>query len=107
MAKYNEKRISYELQDRLMNQFCEILSRLETSGMIRNFLKDLLNRQERLMFIRRLLIAELLEKGMAYREIREQLHCGNTTIAKVERWLSFGRGGYKKAVKEREKIRKS
>jgi len=98
MARFNEKIIPYATQDRLMNQFCEMLSKLKTSDQIRNFLKDLLNRQERLMLIRRLLIAELLERGMGYREIQKQLHCGCTTVARVERWLNFGRKGYKAAI---------
>lgn len=103
MARFNEKMIPYVTQDRLMSQFCEMLSRLKTSEHIRNFLKDLLNRQERLMLIRRLHIAELLEQGMNYRDIKKQLHCGCATIARVERWLSFGRGGYKKAIDLRRK----
>ena len=104
MARYNEKLISYATQDRLMNQFCEMLSKLKTSDQIRNFLKDLLNRQERLMLIRRLLIAELLEEKMKYSDIQKQLRCGSTTIARVERWLSFGRGGYKIAIRLRRRV---
>jgi len=99
MAKYNEKRIPYATQERLINVFCKILSKLSSAREIHDFLKDLLNRKERIMIIRRLLIAELLETGYTYEAIRKRLKCGNTTIAKVERWLSFGRGGYKKAIK--------
>jgi len=99
MSRYNEKRIPYATQERLMNLFCDMLTQLHTRKTIHDFLKDLLNRQERIMLIRRLMIAELLEKGYTYRDIRERMKCGNTTIAKVERWLSFGRGGYKAAIK--------
>lgn len=93
MARYNEKKIPYNTQERLMDTFCETLSRLKTKGAIRNFLKDLLNRKERVMLVRRLLIAEMLLEGYTYREIVERLHCGTPTIARVERWLHFGRGG--------------
>ncbi|MDP3244551.1 MAG: YerC/YecD family TrpR-related protein [bacterium] len=103
MARYNEKIIPYALQDRLMDTFCEALSRLKTKSAIRNFLKDLLNRQERLMLVRRLLIAEMLLEEKTYQEIIAQLHCGFSTVAKVERWLHFGRGGYKEAVEVRKK----
>jgi len=99
MARFSEKSIPYETQERLMNLFCDMLAKLHTRKTIHDFLKDLLNRQERIMLIRRLMIAELLERGYTYREIREQLHCGNSTIARVERWLRFGRGGYKAAIK--------
>jgi len=99
MARYNEKKIPYATQDRLMDLFCEALCQLKTKGAVRNFLKDLLNRQERMMLIRRLQIAELLEQGLTYTEIREQLGCGTATIARVQRWLNFGRGGYKEIIK--------
>lgn len=98
MAKYNEKQIPYKTQERLINLFCRMLSKMRKPNEFHDFLKDLLNRQERIMLIRRLLIAELLEAGFTYEAIRHKMGCGNSTIAKVERWLSFGRGGYKKAI---------
>lgn len=99
MARYNEKRISYNVQERLIDTFCDILSKLKTKNEIRKFLKDLLNRQERAMLVRRLLIAEMLQEKYTYKEIKKYLHCGNSTIARVERWLHFGRGGYKEAIR--------
>lgn len=99
MARYNEKRVSYATQDRLMTMFCDILCRLKTREAVQNFLKDLLNRQERTMLIRRLLIAEMLMNGKTYNEIIERLHCGTPTIARIERWLHFGRGGYAAALR--------
>ena len=102
MAKYNEKKISYALQDRLMDQFCETLFELKNKQAIRNFLKDLLNRQERAMLIRRLMIAEMLFKKHTYQEIIDQLHCGAATIARVERWLNFGRNGFKQAIQSKK-----
>lgn len=104
MARYNANKISYSKQDKLVNLFCRVLSYLKTEQAIQNFLKDLLNRQERIMLIRRLLVAELLIEGRTYREIRNQLHVGQATIARVNRWLYFGRGGYKMAI-EMKKIR--
>jgi len=103
MTRYNEKKIPYKTQEQLMDIFCEILHRLKTKGTIRNFLKDLLNRQERVMLVRRLMVAEMLLDGCTYREIMGRLHCGTSTIARVERWLHFGRNGYKQAIKARKK----
>lgn len=98
MARYNEKRIPYQVQDRLLRMLADILCRLKTTQQVSDFLKDLLNRQERAMLVRRLLIAEMLMDGYKYREIVDKLHCGMMTIARVERWLHFGRGGYERAV---------
>lgn len=99
MAKYNEKKISIAQQNELMDEFCHILSALDTKAQIYNFLKDLLNRKERMMIIRRLLIARLLEQGKKYHEIKAELGCGSTTISRVQRWLHFGRNGYKAAIR--------
>ncbi|OGF35480.1 hypothetical protein A2482_00900 [Candidatus Falkowbacteria bacterium RIFOXYC2_FULL_48_21] len=98
MPRFNEKKIPYAKQNELMDEFCDILSRLGTKEKIYNFLKDLLNRKERMMIIRRLLIAKLLEQNKKYKEIKDELGCGGSTIAKVQRWLHFGRGGYKEAI---------
>lgn len=98
MARYKAERISYKNQDRLLGNFCQTLSHLQTKAGIQDFLKDLLNRQERLMLVRRLMIAELLTKGETYRDIQKKMKCESVTIARVERWLHFGRGGYARAL---------
>jgi len=103
MPRYKAEKIPYDKQDQLMDKFCEILSNLESKNAIRDFLKDLLNRQERMILIRRLLIAEMLEQGVTYREIIKKLKCGSPTIARVERWLHFGRKGYKQALEKKSK----
>ena len=86
-----------------MSSLCETLHGLGGSTKIKHFLKDLLNRKERMMIMRRLLIAELLEKGYGYREIKDKLRCGDGTISRVQRWLHFGRGGYRLAIQLRQK----
>jgi len=98
MSKYKAEKIPYDKQDKLMAKFCKVLADLKTGEAVAEFLKDLLNRQERMMLIRRLQIAEMLEEGKTYNEIINKLKCGPTTIARVERWLNFGRHGYKKAI---------
>lgn len=51
------------------------------------------------MLARRLHIAALLEAGYSYEEIEKMLRTGKHTIARVQRWLSFGREGYKRAIR--------
>lgn len=100
MSRYKEHRVPYNEQDRLWSEFCTVLARLNTSENIRRFLKDLYNRQERMMFIRRLQVAKLLHQGKTYEKIMKELHVGSDTIARVHRWLQFGRDGYKKAIEQ-------
>lgn len=99
MPKYNEKKLPYETQDKLMDAFCVMLFSLKSWKQIKDFLKDLLNRKERTMLIRRLLIAAMLVEGYTYADICARLKCGKGTVSRVERWLNFGRGGYRKAIK--------
>ena len=103
MAKYNPNKIPYIQQDAHLENFCEALVKLKTKEDLKDFLKDLMNRQERIMFIRRLQIAEYLIKGFTYSDIRKKLRVGENTISRVARWLNFGRNGYKKILEKKIK----
>lgn len=103
MARYNSNKISYEKQDALFDDFCEALVKLKTRQEIKDFLKDLLNRQERIMLVRRLQIAELLVRDFSYSAIKKMLGVGASTIARVSRWLYFGRNGYMNILKKKLK----
>jgi TrpR-related protein YerC/YecD len=102
MARYNANRVPYTKQEEFTNTFCEVVCGLKTKSAVRDFFKDLLNRHERLMLARRLLVAELLLEGKTYREIQNQLQMGPSTIARIDRWLHFGRGGYKLAIQTKK-----
>lgn len=104
MSRFNEKQIPYAEQDRLVMMLSEVLEKLKKRKRIFNFLKDLLNRQERLMTVRRLLIAEMLVDGKTYEQIQKKLKTGASTIARVERWLHFGRNGILTAVLIKKKF---
>lgn len=104
MTQYVHKRFSIEEQDKSLESLCEVLQELKTAKEKKYFLKDLLNRGERMMIVRRFKIAELLEEGKTYDEIIDLLHVSRSTIARVERLLNFGRNGYKNAI---NKIRRA
>lgn len=106
MARYSYRKLKYSDQEKLLRLFCRVLCRLRTEQNLLDFLKDIWNRSERLMFIRRLLIAKMLAAGKTYEEIQKQLRVGKTTIARVERWLNFGRGGLKRAIQHLNKFNK-
>ena len=85
MSKYKAEKISYDKQNKLIEMFCEILKNLDSKEAIFNFLKDLLNRQERVMLSRRILIAKMLEDGKLIYGCEFEgkwLECGNK-----EAWL--------------------
>lgn len=99
MARYKETKLEYPTQDEAWDEFCETVHKLGGLDDIRRFFKDIFNRQERLMFVRRLQVAKMLESGASYDKIIESIGVGRQTIARVQRWLEFGRGGYKRAAK--------
>lgn len=98
MARFSDKKIPYKIQEELWDEFCAVVAEMDNLDDVKRFMKDLLNRQERLMLARRLLIADFLERGFSYRDIRKKLKASPTTIARVHRWLEFGREGYKRAL---------
>lgn len=105
MARFNAKKIKYDEQEIIWDKFCKVVASLGTSEKIKDFLKDLLNRGERMMLARRLEIAKLLSEEKTYRAIKKELRVGIATIARVDRWLHFGRNGYFAAIKEMKKAR--
>jgi len=107
IMKFSDSKISYSKQDEIWKEFCSILSEMKTTDEVFRFLKDLLNRQERLMIARRLHIAYLLFQGLDYKQIAQQIKTGKNTITKVSKLLKFGRNGYKKAIKRLEKNNKN
>lgn len=108
MSRFSDKKVPYLKQDELWKEFCSVLAEMQTTDEVFRFLKDLLNRPERLMLARRLHIAYLLDQGVSYAKIIKQLRVGKPTIARVSRWLGFGRGGYKGAIgKLQKRLKKS
>ena len=99
MAKFSDKHVPYPKQEELWDRFCASVATMERFDDVKRFFKDLLNRQERLMLVRRLQIADLLDQGFTYEAIRKRLGVGQATIARVQRWLRFGRDGYRRALK--------
>lgn len=99
MARYSDRRIPKPTQDELWRWFCEIVVKLKTAEAVRCFFADVFNRTERLMVVRRLHIAMLLDAGFTYRDIIKAVKSSSPTISRVHRWLEFGRGGYKSAVR--------
>ncbi|MBQ6949911.1 MAG: helix-turn-helix domain-containing protein, partial [Clostridia bacterium] len=46
--------------------------------------------------------AILLDQGMSYQKIAEQVGVSTATISRVNRCLNYGTGGYRKALDQRK-----
>jgi TrpR-related protein YerC/YecD len=81
----------------------EALLSLETAGEVKQFLEDLCTPAEIEAMVDRWRVAQLLEQGFPYRDIREMTEVSVTTIGRVARFIEHGTGGYRIALERLEK----
>jgi TrpR-related protein YerC/YecD len=77
------------------NDLFKILLQLRNIREVKSFLRDLLTQAEILEFSRRWQAAQMLNQGIPYTQIVEKTGLSSTTVARVQRWLTRGQGGYK------------
>lgn len=73
--------------------------RLQNVEETRRFFRDLLTEQELIEFGQRWKVARLLQRGVPYTRIVKETGMSSTTIARVQRWLRRGMGGYRLVLK--------
>ena len=81
----------------------EALLSLETPREVRSFLEDLCTPAELEAMVDRWRVAQLLEQGLSYREIREMTNVSVTTIGRVARYMEQGAGGYRTVLARLER----
>lgn len=105
MAKFkNFKRLSAKDKDELFIRFAQAVATLKNSTEVAEFIKDLLSEEEVWMLARRLKIAELLQEGFTYEQIRNSVKVSDTTIAKVHLWLKTYGNGYRTVISRTKKL---
>ena len=63
------------------------------------FSRDLLTETEIREFANRWKVARMLDQKILYEEIEKTTGMSSTTIARVNKWLTNGKGGYKLMLK--------
>ncbi|MFC1689639.1 YerC/YecD family TrpR-related protein [Pseudomonadota bacterium] len=81
----------------------EALLSLETAREVKQFLEDLCTPAEVEAMVDRWRVAQLVDQGYSYREIREMTEVSVTTIGRVARFMEHGTGGYRAALDRLEK----
>jgi TrpR-related protein YerC/YecD len=81
----------------------EALLSLESTGEVKAFLEDLCTPAELEAMVDRWRVAQLLDQGYTYRDIRDLTEVSVTTIGRVARYLERGNGGYRTALLRLEK----
>jgi TrpR-related protein YerC/YecD len=73
----------------------EALLSLQTPQEVTEFLEDLCTPAEIEAMVDRWRVAQLLDQGYSYRDIREMTEVSVTTVGRVARYMEQGAGGYR------------
>lgn len=87
MGKVSHHTIGPREREKMLGHIAHALGSLKQEKDIQSFLQQLLTSSEIIMLSRRLKVARLLIEGNTYREIREQLNVGISTIIAIDKWL--------------------
>lgn len=89
--------IKFKFDKNTDNLFMAILGlkNVKEAGM---FFRDLCTVTEIKAMSERWQIANLLNRGMSYRDIADILKVSTTTVSRVAAWLNNGKGGYRLAL---------
>jgi len=96
MKQHTEK-LAYELASAAVS-LSQAIYRLESADEVKRFIEDLCTPAEIEALVDRWRVAQLLEKGLSYREISNLTEVSVTTIGRVARFMEFGEGGYRLAL---------
>ena len=97
MKNHNNKTKTWLNND--TDEFFKTILKLRNTTECLNFFRDLLTEKEITTFAMRWKVAKMLYSGFTYEEIEKETGMSSTTIARINRWLEYGEGGYKLMLK--------
>lgn len=97
MGKIQYRKLSPSLRRALEEELRRALLAHRQKDLI-EFLFDLLLPSERIMLARRVQVAKRLLRGWSYHEVMQDLHVGQDTIQKVDRWIEQKFEAYKSVL---------
>lgn len=87
------------LIDNKTKQLFNAILALQTENECRRFLRDLLTEAEIKEFANRWRVTQMLDQRIPYEDITRETNMSSTTIARINKWLTNGMGGYKLMLK--------
>ncbi|OGH12384.1 MAG: hypothetical protein A2857_01460 [Candidatus Levybacteria bacterium RIFCSPHIGHO2_01_FULL_36_15] len=85
--------------DKDSKELFEAILSLKTVSECKKFLRDLLTEPEIKEFANRWKVARMLDKKIPYGKIEKETGMSSTTIARINKWLTNGMGGYRLILK--------
>lgn len=87
------------LSDKKVKALYRAILTLKNESECRKFFRDLLTEAEIKEFANRWKVAQMLNKKISYEKIVKETGMSSTTIARVQKWLTDGMGGYRLMLK--------
>lgn len=81
-------------------QFYQAILSLNNEDACRRFFEDICTPKELKDLSDRLQVAQLLIQGITYEKITEATGMSSATIARINRALTYGEGGYREVLKD-------
>ena len=81
-----------------VDDLCDALLTLRTRGEMAAFLRDVCSLHELEVLAHRWQAARLLDRGMPYAKVAQEVHGSTATVTRVAHWLHHGQGGYRLAL---------
>ena len=88
----------HHLHNKSMDQLLQAICRLETIEDCYAFFEDLCTIKEMQDMAQRFDTAILLDQGVSYQKITQQVGISTATIGRVSKCLNYGTGGYRAAI---------
>lgn len=80
------------------SEFYKAILKLETIEEVHNFFEDVATFKELQDFSDRLSVAKSLLEGRTYEQITKETKISSATIARINRAIMYGNGGYKTVI---------
>ena len=95
--KQHTEELAYELASAAAS-LSQAINNLESADDVKRFIEDLCTPAEIEAMVDRWRVAQMLDKGLSYRQVRDLTEVSVTTIGRVARFMEFGEGGYRLAL---------
>lgn len=98
MGRISKRNIDPDIESRVFEIFRKYVASLTNPQEIEEFFTSILSNTEQVTVAKRLAIAVLIKKGLTFKQIDEALKVSISTVGSVQKQISIGAPGYKKAV---------
>ncbi len=95
---YYDKVLSMNWDSKKTDELCVAFLSLRSKREMKNFLRDLMTKEEIIECAKRWETAQLLDEKMSYEKIQKKTGLSSTTVARISLWLQTGMGGYRLAL---------